>query len=76
MLPEGDVPPRDDQTARLEEAFITEFLERRGLTRSTLHDLPKAEVHALMKEASAYASAKLSEVQARAHYVHELHHNE
>lgn len=76
MLPDGDVPPRDDQTARLEDAFITEFLERRGLTRSALHDLPKAEVHALMKEASAYASAKLSEVQARAHYVHELHHNE
>ena len=76
MLPEGDVPPRNDQTARLEEAFITEFLERRGLTRSTLHDLPEADVHALMKEASAYASARLSEVEARAHYVHELHHNE
>ena len=76
MVPESDVPRTADQIAQLEEAFITEFLERRGLTRSTLHDLPKAEVHALMKEASAYASARLSEVEARAHYVHELHHNE
>jgi len=76
MLPEGDVPRTADQIAQLEEAFITEFLERRGLTRSTLHDLAEADFHALMKEASAYASARLSEVEARAHYVHELHHNE
>ena len=76
MVPESDVPRTADQIAQLEEAFITEFLERRGLTRSTLHDLPEAEAHAVMKEASAYASARLSEVEARAHYVHELHHNE
>jgi hypothetical protein len=76
MLYDPDVPARADQTAQLEEAFITEFLERRGFTREMIHDLPQADVHALMKEASAYASARLAEVESRAQYVHDLHHNE
>jgi hypothetical protein len=76
MRPDNDVPARADQTAQLEEALITEFLERRGVTRATLHDLPEADLHALMKEASAYASARLAEVESRAQYVHDLHHNE
>jgi hypothetical protein len=76
MRPSDDVPARSDQTARLEQALITEFLERRGLSRAALLELPEPEVHALMREASAYASARLAEVEARAHYVHELHHNE
>jgi hypothetical protein len=71
-----DVPPRADQTAQLEQAFITEFLERRGVTRTTLHELPGDEQHALLREASAYASARLAEVESRAQYVHDLHHNE
>jgi hypothetical protein len=71
-----DVPPRADQTAQLEQAFINEFIERRGVTRTTLVELPEDEQHALMKEASAYASARLAEVESRAQYVHDLHHNE
>jgi len=71
-----DVPPRADQTAQLEQAFINEFIERRGVTRTTLLELPEHERHALMKEASAYASARLAEVESRAQYVHDLHHNE
>jgi hypothetical protein len=71
-----EVPPRTDQTAPLERALIAEFLERRGLTATTLHELPAGEAHALLAAASAYASARLAEVESRAQYVHELHHND
>ena len=76
MPPDPGVPPRSDQTARLEQAFITEFLERRGFTTATLDQLPEADRHRLLTEASSYASARLAEVESRAHYIHELHHNE
>jgi hypothetical protein len=76
MLPDHDVPPRIDQMAQLEQAFISEFLEHRGVTTGTLDQLPAADARALMKEASAYASARLAEVESRAHYVHDLHHND
>ena len=75
-MSDRDVPPRAEQTAKLEQALITEFLERRGFTKAMLEDLPASELHALMKEASAYASARLAEVESRAHYIHDLHHNE
>jgi len=74
MVP--DVPARNDQTAQLEQAFIAEFFERRGLTTAEVRQLPEAERHALACEASSYASARLAEVESRAHYVHDLHHNE
>jgi hypothetical protein len=63
-----------DQTAQLEQAYITEFLQRRGHTFATLRSLSQPEVDALMKEASVYASARLTEVESRAHYVHDIHH--
>ena len=76
MVPDDDVPPRTDQTAQLEQAFIAEFLERQGVTPAVLHALPQADADALLKGASAYASARLAEVESRAHYVHELHHTD
>jgi hypothetical protein len=63
-----------DQTAQLEQAYIAEFLQRRGYTFATLRSLPQPEADALMKEASVYASARLTEVESRAHYVHDIHH--
>jgi hypothetical protein len=64
---------QSDPVARLERAFIAEFLERHGHNAATLHELPEAEANALMRDASVYASAKLSEMEARAHYVHDIH---
>ncbi|PWT86800.1 MAG: hypothetical protein C5B57_00430 [Blastocatellia bacterium] len=63
-----------DQTAQLEQGYITEFLQRRGYTFATLRSLPQSDADALMKEASVYASARLTEVESRAHYVHDIHH--
>jgi hypothetical protein len=76
MMPDRDVPPRADQTARLEQALIAEFLERRGITAAMLDAMPESEAHVILRQASAYASARLAEVESRAHYVHELHHSD
>jgi hypothetical protein len=62
-----------DPDARLERAFIAEFLQGHGHSMATLHTLPATEVAVLMKQASIYASARLSEVESRAHYVHDIH---
>jgi hypothetical protein len=75
MLPDF-LPVRGDQTAPLEQSFIDEFLERRGLTRAMLSNLPSSEIHLIMLEATMYASVRLAEVEARAHYVHDLHRTE
>jgi hypothetical protein len=34
---------------------------------------PNAELELLMKQACTYASGKLAEVEARAHFVHDIH---
>ncbi len=57
----------------LERALIDEFLAMRGHTHESLHALPDADRAALLAEASRHASSKLSEVDARSHYVHDMH---
>ncbi|MGC4084695.1 MAG: hypothetical protein QM736_21915 [Vicinamibacterales bacterium] len=64
--------PRPDQTADLELALIADFLEQRGHTVHSVQELPDAERHALLREASLYASTRLSEVESRAHFVDDL----
>ena len=63
----------EDPEGRLETALIEEFLRGRGMDASALHALPAEEKRHVLAEASAYAAAKLAEVQSRAHFVHELH---
>ena len=68
-----DMPPIDDYEAKLERAFEDEYLRQQGRTREELHTLPEPERIALLRGAAAYASAHLAEVEARAHYVNDLH---
>lgn len=72
-MPDVAETARVDQTAQLEQALIAEFLERRGHTVASVHGLPEADASALRREASLYASSRLSEVESRAHYVHDIH---
>jgi hypothetical protein len=65
--------PRGDPLAQLERAFIEEYLDGRGHHLNTLNALPPEQANALMKEASAYASGRLTEVETRAHLVEDLH---
>jgi len=62
-----------DPLAQLERAFIEEYLQGRGQHLNTLNALPREQANALMKEASAYASGRLTEVETRAHLVDDLH---
>ena len=64
---------RGDPLAQLERAFIEEYLDGRGYHLNTLHELPTEQADALMREASAYASGRLTEVETRAHLVEDLH---
>lgn len=65
--------PAHDPHADMEQAFIREFLRDRGLLPEDLKTLPEAEARELMVEASKYASARLCEMEARAHFVEEIH---
>lgn len=71
--PIQDVEPTEDPNAMLEKALIEEFLKQKGYTHDDLKKLPAELVEKLMKEASQYASLKMEEVEARAHFVKELH---
>jgi len=63
----------EDPLAQLERAFIREFLQARGHTLDSLHQLPTEQAHALLKQASLYASGRLTEVESRAHYMQDIH---
>jgi hypothetical protein len=62
-----------DPLAQLERAFIEEYLQSRGHHLNDLRELPSDQANALMKEASTYASGRLTEVETRAHLVSDLH---
>ncbi|MBE0672227.1 MAG: hypothetical protein IH588_16735 [Anaerolineales bacterium] len=65
--------PIEDPNALLEKALIEEYLKEKGYSHEDLKKLPAELVEKLMKEASQYASLKMEEVKARAHFVKELH---
>jgi hypothetical protein len=65
--------PAEAPFARLEQSLIDEYIRMRGHDPERLADLLATERDALLKDASLYASGKLSEVETRSHYVHELH---
>ena len=63
----------EDPNALLEKALIEEYLHKKGYSRKGLKKLPTEQVETLMKEATLYASLKMEEVKARAHFIEELH---
>jgi hypothetical protein len=66
----------EDPEARLEQAYIDEFLQSRGYDRPALARLPEKERDRLLTEASTYAATKLTAIEARAAFVNELHGHE
>jgi hypothetical protein len=70
--PRPEAPLQEDPHGRLEKAFIEEYLRSQGYTLEDLHHLPEDVVKRLMTEASLYASVRLTEVEARARFVHEV----
>jgi hypothetical protein len=68
--------PRQDPEGQLEQAFIDEFLRIRGHDSRSVDTLPVDERKHLLTEASVYAASKLAEIDARARFVHGLHHTD
>ena len=64
--------PLDDPEGQLENALIDEFLRSRGLDAQALRTLSGDDAKRVMTEATAYASAKLAEIESRAHFIHEI----
>ena len=62
-----------DPLSELERAFMAEFLQDRGHTLESVRALPPDQAHALLQQASVYASCRLTEVESRAHYVDDMH---
>jgi hypothetical protein len=73
MAKDPDIRAMEDPAGQLETAFIEEFLRARGVDSAALHALPDVEVKRVLTEASVYATAKLAEIEARAHFVREIH---
>jgi hypothetical protein len=69
----SDTPQMQDKYAQLERAFIEEFLRMNGLDSHTVLALPEDKRLAILTQASSYAAVKLAEVEARAHYVSDIH---
>ena len=59
--------------ALLERCLIDKYLKGKGYTRDSLKRLPDEVARQLMKEASTYASGKLSEIEIRARFTDDLH---
>jgi hypothetical protein len=68
-----ETAPVEMPLAELERRLIHEFVRERGYDPDRLDELPGHVRDALLKQASTHASAKLTEVEARSHFVHEIH---
>ncbi len=68
-------PKGNSQTPleHLELALIDEFLHERGYDHAAFLALGEADRQKLLAEASTYASGRLMEVEARSHYIHDIH---
>ncbi len=70
----ADTSPPQAPLSRLELALIDEFMRARGYDPGKLSEVAEQERTALLKDASLYASIKLSEVESRSHFLDEIHH--
>jgi hypothetical protein len=71
-----EIQPVRDPEGQLERALIDEFLRTRGHDLRSIQGLPTDQKDDLLRRASLYAAARLAEVGARAHFVHELEHED
>jgi hypothetical protein len=76
MKNDREVPPVADPEAKLERALIEEYLHQHGHHLAELDGLADEERRRLLREASVFAAGRLAEIEARWHYVEDLHRHE
>ena len=59
--------------SKLERELIKKFLESKNLSPSDLASLPVDEAQKVMRQACAYASLKLAEVESKAQFRQKIH---
>jgi hypothetical protein len=73
MRNKTDDRPPEAPLGQLERSLIDEFVRHRGHDPDKLADLPEHDREKLLVDASVYASGKLTEVEARSHFLDEIH---
>jgi hypothetical protein len=73
MTDQQDQTPMHEPLADLERHLISAYLAGAGHDFEALLARGDDESRRLLAEASQYASAKLCEIEARSHYLHQLH---
>ena len=68
-----DTVPGHEPLAELEHQLISAYVAGAGHDLRELLARSDEDAKRLLAEASRYASAKLSEIEARSHYLHHLH---
>ena len=69
---QDDTQPGRDPLAELERHLITAYLAGAGHSLPELLARTDEEARRLLADASHFASARLSEIEARSHYLHAL----
>lgn len=68
-----DMPPLEEPLAELERRIINDYIRDHGQDPAALRASQDARAHQILVDAAVYAATRLSEVEARSHYVRELH---
>lgn len=68
-----DLPPLQEPLAELERRIIDDYIRDHGLDPSALRAATDPQARKMLADAAVYASTRLSEVEARSHYVRVLH---
>jgi hypothetical protein len=68
-----DMPPLEEPLAELERRIISDYIRARGFDPGELRASQETAAHQILVDAAVYAATRLSEVEARSHYVRELH---
>jgi hypothetical protein len=69
-----DHPHFDDPHAQLERTLIEDYVRTHGFDPRELRERGDAEARQVLRDAATYAATRLTEVESRAHYIHEIHH--
>ena len=72
----SEVHPMEDPEGPLECALIEEFLLAHGHSAREVPALPADQQRRVLEAASVYATGRLAEIWARAHYLHDLHYQD
>ena len=68
--PEGPIQP---PLGQIERSLIDEYIRKQGYDRERLSELPEEKRQQLLRDASLYASSRLSEIESRSHFLDEIH---